>query len=78
MTLYHMLTGIAPGEPPYETPPIRQANPAVSVGMEYIVNKCMENRREDRYQNCMELMKDLNDVQHLPPQEGFFSRIFKK
>ena len=78
MTLYHMLTGIAPGEPPYETPPIRQANPAVSVGMEYIVNKCIAVRREDRYPNCTELMKDLNDVQHLPPKKGFFGGLFGK
>lgn len=76
MTLYHMLTGIAPGEPPYNTPPIRQVNPAVSAGIEYIVNKCISPRREDRYQDCMELMKDLNNVQNLPPKKGFFGNLF--
>ena len=58
MTMHHLLTGIDPrnGEP---YAPVRQWNPELSEGIEYIINKCVEPAPEKRYQNCAELMYDL-------------------
>lgn len=78
MTLYHLLTGIAPNEPPYETPPIRQVKPEITKGMEYIVHKCIAPNPDERYQNCEELLLDLNNIQNLPPKKGLFSSLFGK
>lgn len=56
VTLYHLLTGQNPAEPPYELYPIRQWNLSLSSGLEYIVQKCTQLNPDDRYQNCDELM----------------------
>lgn len=56
VTLYHLLTGQNPAEPPYELYPIKQWNPSLSSGLEYIVQKCTQLNPDDRYQNCDELM----------------------
>lgn len=55
-TLYHLVTGQNPSEPPYEIRPIRQINPALSGGLERIIQKCTQRNPEDRYQSCAELM----------------------
>lgn len=36
-TLYHLVTGMNPCEPPYEIKPIRQINPALSNGLEKLL-----------------------------------------
>lgn len=60
MTMHHLLTGVEPrpGEPYI---PVRQWNPELSEGIEAIINKCVEPAPENRYQNCAELMYDLQD-----------------
>ena len=58
-TLYHLVTGHNPGEPPYQMYPIRVWNSALSSGLEQIIIKCIQNNPEDRYQSCAELMYDL-------------------
>lgn len=55
MTLHHLLTGKNPGEPPYETYPIRHWNPQLSTGLEVIVQKCINLDPDKRYQSCAEL-----------------------
>ncbi len=55
-TLYHLVTGMNPCEPPYEIRPIRQINPALSGGLEKIIQKCTQRDPNDRYQSCAELM----------------------
>ncbi len=55
-TLYHLVTGLNPSEPPYEMRPIREVNPALSGGLEQIIMKCTQNNPDDRYQSCAELM----------------------
>lgn len=55
-TLYHLVTGQSPSEPPYEMYPIRQWNPALSGGLERIIQKCTMLNPNDRYQSCAELM----------------------
>ncbi len=59
VTLYHLLTGQNPAEPPYEIYPIRHWKPSLSSGLEYIVQKCTQLNPDDRYQSCDELMYDL-------------------
>ena len=58
-TLYHLVTGHNPSEPPYEMRPIRQWNPVLSAGLERIILKCTQQNPDDRYQSCAELMYDL-------------------
>lgn len=55
-TLYHLVTGMNPCEPPYEIKPIRQINPALSSGLERIILKCTQRDPADRYQSAAELM----------------------
>lgn len=54
-TLYHLLTGHNPSEPPYEMYPIRYWNENLSSGLEEIILKCTQRNPKDRYQNCDEL-----------------------
>ncbi len=54
-TLYHLLTGHNPSEPPYEMYPIRYWNEKLSSGLEEIILTCTQKNPEDRYQNCEEL-----------------------
>lgn len=60
VTLYHLITGHNPCEPPYELYPIRQWNPNLSGGLEKIIQKCTQLNPEDRYQSCAELLYALN------------------
>ena len=55
-TLYHLVTGKNPCEPPYEILPIRSINPALSSGLERIILKCTQRDPNDRYQSAAELM----------------------
>lgn len=64
-TLYFLITGLVPDKPPKAIRPIRQMNPALSEGLEYIISKCTQDDPEERYQNCRELLEDLNNIQQL-------------
>lgn len=64
-TLYHIVTGMNPCEPPYEIKPIREWNPQLSSGLEKILLKCTQPDPNDRYQNCKELMYALEHYTEL-------------
>ncbi len=64
-TLYHIVTGMNPCEPPYEIKPIRTWNPNLSTGLEKIITKCTQPDPNDRYQNCAELMYALEHYTEL-------------
>lgn len=64
-TLYHLVTGMNPSEPPYEIRPIRQINPGLSSGLEEIIIKCTQRNPDDRYQSAAELMYALDHYQEL-------------
>ncbi len=64
-TLYHIVTGKNPCEPPYEIKPIREWNPALSSGLEKILLKCTQANPNDRYQSCAELIYDLEHYNEL-------------
>lgn len=62
-TLYHLLTGHSPAEPPYEIKPLSYWDPKYAgSGLEFIINKCCQQDPAHRYQNCAELMYDLEHV----------------
>lgn len=64
-TLYHLVTGKNPCEPPYEIKPIRQWNPMLSSGLEQIIIKCCQSNPNDRYQSCSELLYALDHYNEL-------------
>ena len=64
-TLYHLVTGKNPCEPPYEIKPIRQWNPTLSSGFDQIIIKCCQLSPEDRYQSCSELLYALDHYNEL-------------
>lgn len=65
VTLYYLVTAKAPGDPPYAVQPIRSINPKLSEGLEYIINKCTQQNPDNRYENCMELKYDLENIDTL-------------
>ena len=78
MTMFRLVTGVDPIEPPYEIKPICMINPSLPKGLEYIISKCIQPNPNERYQSCDELMADLNNYLSLPKPKGIFSKIFKK
>lgn len=64
-TLYHLVTGLNPSEPPYEIKPIRQVNPTLSSGLERILLKCTQRNPDDRYQSAAELMYALEHYEEI-------------
>ena len=70
MTMHHLLTGIDPraGE---AYAPVRMWNPELSEGIELIINKCVEPAPENRYQNCQDVLYDLE-------HPGLITKDYKK
>ena len=62
VTMYHLITGKSRNEPPYEFKKIREIDPNFSEGMEYIINKCIQNDPTKRYQSMEELLYDLENI----------------
>lgn len=65
VTLYHLLTGQNPCEPPYELYPLRYWNPALSGGLENIILRCTRVNPRERYQSCAEVLYALNHYNEL-------------
>lgn len=63
MTLHHLVTGVDPRKKQYV--PIKQYNPSLMDGLEIIIDKCVQINPDDRYQNCNELMYDLEHIELL-------------
>jgi serine/threonine-protein kinase len=64
-TLHYLVTGRAPAPLPNIIAPIRQINPLLSDGLEYIINRCTQLEPSKRYQNSMELKSDLENIETL-------------
>lgn len=75
-TLYHLLTGKAPDEPPYVMKPIRQWKPELSGGLEKIISRCTMQNPKERYGSCRELMWDLEHYEEL--SDAFKRQCFHK
>lgn len=63
VTLYHLLTGKNPSEPPYEIYPIRHWNPSLSSGLEWLIQKCTQLNPNDRYQSFAEVTYVLENLE---------------
>ena len=74
-TLYHLVTGMNPCEPPYTIKPIREINPSLSGGLERIILKCTQRDPNDRYQSAAELMYAL---EHYDEMDGLYRRKQKR
>ncbi len=64
-TLYHLVTGHNPSQPPYEMYPITYWNPELSTGLEQIILKCTCKNPNDRYQQISELRSALENYRDL-------------
>lgn len=62
VTMYHLLTGKSPYEPPYQFVPVRELDPSLSRGIEHILNRCVQLEPADRYQSVDELLYDLDHI----------------
>lgn len=62
ITLYHLVTGKNPAEPPYEIYPIRHWDPTLSSGLEWLIQKCTQLNPNDRYQSCAEVTYVLENL----------------
>lgn len=62
VTLYHLVTGKNPCEPPYELYPIKQINPSFYDGLQYLIQKCTQMNPEDRFQSCDEIRYVLDNI----------------
>lgn len=71
-TIYHLVTGHNPCDPPYEMYPIRHWDPSFSSGLEKIIIKCTQRNPEDRYQSCAELLYAL---EHYEEEEEGYKKI---
>ncbi len=59
VTMYHLVTGKNPCEPPYKIYPIRHWDLSLSPGLEAVIKKCTQPNPADRYQNASELKNAL-------------------
>ena len=63
-TLYHLLTGHSPADPPYEIKPLSYWDPSYEgTGIEKLINKCCQQDPGARYQDCEELMYALEHLE---------------
>lgn len=67
ITMYHLLTNIDPCKNLISDKSIRAVNPALSHGLDAIIQKCTQYQPADRYQSCAELMYDLENYEILEP-----------
>ncbi|MDE6434721.1 MAG: serine/threonine protein kinase [Lachnospiraceae bacterium] len=71
-TIYHLITGHNPSDPPYEMYPIRYWDSSFSSGLEKIIIKCTQRNPEDRYQSCAELLYAL---EHYEEEEEGYKKV---
>jgi len=59
-TMHHLLTGRDPSKfPPFQFPPVRDLNPAVSSEMAAVIDKAVRSTREKRFASVDEMRKAL-------------------
>lgn len=64
VTLYTLVTGISPSDDPV-LHPIREINPRLSEGLEYVILKATRQNPAERYQSCAEMRYDLEHHERL-------------
>jgi serine/threonine-protein kinase len=74
-TMYQLVTGHNPSQPPYEMYPITYWNSGLSTGLERIIQKCIYKNPADRYQSVNELRDELEHYHDLEIQ---VQKIYRK
>lgn len=64
-TMYQLLTGKDPSQPPYYMKPLREINPDLSSGLEKIILKATEKDPDARYQTMTELASAIESYKSL-------------
>lgn len=64
-TMYYMLTGLNPSIIGDRLKPIREVDSSLSVGLEVIIEKCIKENPDDRYQTVEEVLYSLNNYDKL-------------
>ena len=75
-TLYHLVTGRNPAEPPYEICPIRQVDPGLSRALESIIQTCTQKDPGKRFQSAGELLKAIEHAKK-PAALAALASLFK-
>ena len=65
VTLYNLVTGKSLNDTPFMLKPNREWDSSLPEGLEYIIKKCTETDPADRYENCDDLLYDLENVEKL-------------
>lgn len=65
VTMFQLVTGLDPCLATTEIKPVRQINPALSEGIETIIQKCVQQNPDKRYQSCVELLYDLEHISEI-------------
>ena len=81
MTLHYLLTGIKPGRGEYF--PVKHWRPDIPDDLNAIINKCVQQNPDNRYQSCQELLYDLDHQNYFSNSirnRNIFSflKLFKK
>lgn len=64
VTLYTLLTGLNPENPPYKVYPAKYWGRHISSGIKDVILTCIQNKPEKRYQSCEELSYALSHLEH--------------
>ena len=64
-TMYHLLTGVNPSEPPYELYPIRRWDESLSNGLEKIILRATRKDPDKRFNDCKEMSYSLQHFRDL-------------
>lgn len=65
VTMYHLVTGKGPNDPPFEIRPVRSIDSKLSEGIEHIIIKCTKQDPTKRYQKVDDLIYDLKNIEKL-------------
>lgn len=65
ITLHTLLTGMNPSNPSYVYLPVRKYNANISMGLEYIINKCVERDPDNRFQTIQEVRDAFDHIEKL-------------
>lgn len=78
-TMYTMLTGKNPAEPPYQILPLRQVDASLSPALERVIAKATQPDPVDRYQDCAELAYALSHYREEDEgQRAELERVWKR
>ena len=78
-TMYTMLTGKNPAEPPYQILPLRQVDASLSPALERVVAKATQPDPADRYQDCAEFAYALSHYREEDAgQRADLERVWKR